>query len=225
MTTQYRANQLDDPRLGDIGRRGLYRVAGAAGSMAGLFLLAAMISLIVSVLRPDVSDSHWLSVQNIWLIVIFKLHAGFNGVHIEMLHVLNYLDLAILAIVATLHLGLFSTIQRTNRIWSAVAAIQPFLGMVIFLATKNAGRSGVMGATLVISLVMLQGAIFDKVTAYLGILASVLLLAGDLSAGAIPPTAVIATLVSIGYVFLMIWFFLVSSKLFQLGLGKRGNGI
>ena len=222
MTTQNLANQLDDPKPGsrDIGRWGLYKVAGVAGSMAGLFLLAAMISLIVSVLRPHVSASHWLSVQNIWLIVIFKLHAGFNGVQIEQLHVLNYLDLAILAMVAMLCLGLYTALQRTSRVWSTVAAIQPFLGMVIFLATKNAGRSGVMGATLVISLVMLKGAIFDKVTSYLGILASALLLAGDLSAGVIPPTALIATLVGIGYVFLMIWFLLVSRKLFQLGLGK-----
>ena len=223
MTTQIKTNYLHDAKPIDriIRWQGLYKVAGTAGTMTGIVFLAGMISLIVSVLRPGVSDSPWLSFQNIWLIVIFKLHAGFSGVDIGLLHVLNVLDLALLAIVGTMYLGLYTALKRTSKFWSIVAAIQPFLGIATFLVTENAGRSAAMGAALVISIVMLRSDLFNKATAYLGILASVLLLVGDFSAGVIPPMAGMATLVGTGYVFLVIWFFLMARKLFQLSSGAR----
>jgi hypothetical protein len=55
-----------------------------------------------------------------------------------------------------------------------------------------------LGSALVISAVMLRIDVFDKVIAYLGILASLLLLGGDFSAGVIPPMASIATLLGLG---------------------------
>jgi len=74
-----------------------------------------------------------------------------------------------------------------------------------------------MGAGLVISLVMLRSNIFGKVIAFVGILASVLLLIGDLSTTANSHSNIIAILIGIGYVLLMTWFFLIARKLFQLG--------
>jgi hypothetical protein len=73
-----------------------------------------------------------------------------------------------------------------------------------------------MGAGLIISLVMLRNNIFNKVIAYMGILASLLLLAGDFSVG-IPNSNIIAALFGIGYVLMMTWFFLVGWRLLQLG--------
>ena len=75
-----------------------------------------------------------------------------------------------------------------------------------------------MGAGLVISLVMLRSRshVFGKVTAYMGVLASVLLLVGDFSIG-MAHSNIIATLIGIGYVLLMTWFFLIARRLFQLG--------
>jgi len=74
-----------------------------------------------------------------------------------------------------------------------------------------------MGAGLVISLVMLRSDIFGKGIAFAGILASVLLLVGDLGTAANSHSSIIAVLISIGYVLLMIWFFLIARRLFQLG--------
>lgn len=223
MTTVSRANQLENakPETDDLSRRDLYTVAGAAGSIAALVLLLALISLIGSMLRPNAANSWFSSFQNIWLIVIFKLHAGFRGVQIDLLHELNYLDLAILAIAGIVHLGLYTALKPTGKIWAILAVLQPFLGILLFIATKNAGRSGVMGAALVASGVMLRSDLFEKATAYLGILASLLLLAGDFSAGVVPPMTVMAVLVGIGYALLTAWFCLVARTLFRLGL--RGH--
>lgn len=195
----------------------LYRISGAAALIIGMVLLVGMIRLIAAVLQP-ITPNSWLSpLQDNWLIVIFKLHAGFGGIQIEMLQILNFLDLAILVLVATMYLGLYVALQRTSKIWSIIAAIQPFLGIVLFITTQSAGRSTVMGAGLVISFVMLRSDVFNKATAYIGILASVLVLVGDLSAGVVPPLTIVATLFGIGYGLLMAWFFSIARRLFQLG--------
>lgn len=214
-------NQDTNTETADSRWSWLYKISGAAALIAGILLLIAMISLIISVLQPGAING-WLSLfQNNWLIVIFKLQAGFSGVQIALMHVLNFLDIAILALVGTMYFGLYAALRRTSKIWSIIALAQPFLGIVIFIATKRTGRSAVMGAGLVISVVMLQSNIFKKVTAYMGILVSVILLVGDFSVG-IPPLNIIATLFGIGYVLLMTWFFLIARRLFQLGRLEKG---
>jgi len=59
----------------------------------------------------------------------------------------------------------------------------PGWGWLSSLRQKTPAVRGVMGAVLVISAVMLRSDIFSRSTAYMGILAAVLLLVGDLSAG------------------------------------------
>ncbi len=209
--------QVARPQTIDFRLNWLYKISGTAALIVGTLLLIAVFSLTVTVLQPGAANG-WLSVlEDNWLVVIFKLHAGFSGVQSDLLHVLNFLDIAILALVGVMYLGLYAALRKTSRIWSIIAAIQPLLGIVLFLATKTAGRSGVMGAGLVISIVMLRSDIFRKIMAYVGILASVLLLIGDFSVGAIAPLAAIAILFGIGYILFIIWYFLIARRLYQSG--------
>jgi len=195
----------------------LYGTSGMAALLAGALFLAAAIDLVATGPATDTAKG-WLTVfQDNWLVVIFKLHAGVRGFQSDKLQVFNFLDLGILALVALMYAGLYMALRRTSRIWSIIALVQPFLGVGLFIATESAGRSSVMGAGLVISAVMLHGSVFNKVVAWSGLLASVLLLGGDLSAGAIPPSSFVATLFGIGYVLLMAWLFLVARRLFQVG--------
>jgi hypothetical protein len=195
----------------------VHRISGAAALILGGLFLVALINLLTSSIEPGIENGWFSPFQNNWLLVLFQLNAGLNGVQFDLLSVLNPLDLAILALVATMYLGLYAALEKTSRILSLIAAIQPFLGIVLFVATKMAGRSGVMGAGLVISLVMLRSNIFGKVIALVGILASVLLLIGDLSTTPDSHSSIVAMLVAIGYVLLTAWFFLIARKLFQLG--------
>lgn len=205
----------------EFGWKSIYKVGGVAAFIAGTLLLTAMISLIISPLQPGAING-WLSLfQNNWLIVIFKLHAGFNGIQIDRLHVLNILDIAILALVGTMYLGLYAVLRRTSRIWSIIALALPFLGIIVFIATKTAGRSAVMGAGLVISVVMLRNKTFNRVAAYMGVVASVLLLVGDFTAGVLH-SSIITTLFGIGYVLLMAWIFLIARRLLHLGQSAKG---
>jgi hypothetical protein len=195
----------------------LYRTSGSAALLAGAVLLVALIDLIATWLTSGAIEGGFTSIQNNWLVVIYKLLAGVSGFQIDRLQVLDFLDLGILALVAILHLGLYAALRKTSQIWCIIALVQPFLGIVLFLVTKSAGRSAVMGAGLVISAVMLRSNLFNKITAEVGLLACALLLAGDLSAGAIPPSGVVAALFGIAYVLLIAWLFRVGGQLLKAG--------
>jgi hypothetical protein len=215
---ELKLNQVTDAETADLSWNWLYKVGGAAALIVGVLVLIAGIDLIITGLQPSTLYS-WLSLfGNNWLILLFTLHAGVNGVQLDRLYVLNLLDIVIMVLVATLFLGLYVALRRASKIWSIIALAQPFLGIVIFIATNSAGRSAVMGAVLVISFVMLRSDTFSNATAYVGILASVLLLVGDVSVS-IARSSTIAILVAIGYVLLIVWFFLVGRRLFQLGRG------
>ena len=204
-----------DAETEDSAWRALYRTGGTAALIAGVLALIAGINLIITVLQPSTINS-WLSLfGNNWIVLLFRLYAGVNGVRLDQLYVLNLYDIVIMALVATTFLGLYAALRRASKIWSIIALVQPFLGIIIFVATNSAGRCGVMSAVLVISFVMLRSNTFNNATAYVGILVGVFLLVGDFS-GSIGRSSIIATIIGIGYVLLISWFFLVGRRLFQL---------
>ena len=57
----------------------LYQVSGVASLILGVLFLIAMTSLFTAGLQPSTING-WLSpFQNNWLVVLFKLNAGFDG--------------------------------------------------------------------------------------------------------------------------------------------------
>ena len=194
----------------------LYTLSGAAALISGVLLLIAVVDLIITGFQPAASNGWFALYPDNWLAVIFKLHAGFEDVQPDLLYVLNFLDIALMALIGTVFFGLYAALRKSSRIWSIVALAQPFLGIALFIATKSAGRSGVMGAVLVISIVILRSTIFNKLTAYAGMLSSILLLVGDVSLS-ITRSDIIAILTGIGYILLIAWLFLIAQRLFELG--------
>jgi hypothetical protein len=221
MTTEIRTINVSKSNVDTANSRWnwLYKLSSAAALGAGILFLVAIIDLILAVFQPGTIKG-WLSLfQNNWLVVIFKLHAGFNGIHSSLLYQLNLLDIIILAFIATMYIGLYRSLRGTSKTWSIIAIAQPFLAILLFIVTKTAGRCGVMGAGLVISVVMLRSQLYNKLFAYMGILSAILLLSGDFGVS-MAPSNILAILTGIGYVLMITWFFLVARRLFQLGLGK-----
>jgi hypothetical protein len=195
------------------------------GSIAALVLLALFLigftSIIAAGSPPNTTNRSFTSFQNNWLVVLYKLNVGFDGVQPDLLNVLNPLDMVIMALFGVMFLALYAALYRTSKIGSLVATSLPFLGIVVFLITKTAGRSGLLIGGLILSAIMLRSDIFSKVSAYVGILASALLFfTGDIGTAIFSSSIVIAILIGIGYVFWMIWLFLIGRRLFQLGFGK-----
>ncbi len=198
-----------DPSAANSRLHGIYIISGVSALALGILFLLAMLSLTTVDLQLGIPDN--------WLITLFKLNAGFDGIRYDQLYGPNLLDITLMALVVVVYLGLYVALRRTSRLWSMIALIIPLLGIVIFIVTKLAGRSGVMGAGIVISFVMLRSNTFSKAIAFLGILANVLLLAGDFGTTATSPSTPVAIAIGIGYVLLLVWFFLIARQLFRLG--------
>lgn len=218
--SQLKLNQITDAEITDSSWKSLYKVGGVAALILGILFLTAAVSLIVLILWPGIINGWFKLIQNNWLILLFKINANLNGAHTGLLYKLNLLDIAIMALVATMFLGLYVALQKISKIWVIIAVVQPFIGIALFIITKISGRCGILSAVMVISFVMLGSNNFNKVTAIIGILVSGLLIACD-AFTTDDPSIMIAILIAIGYAFLMTWFFLIGQRLFQLGNYER----
>ncbi len=211
-------NHVTDVATADSRWDWLYKVGGAAALIVFILFLIGIIGIITIGPQPATTNGGFTPFQNNWLVVLFKLNVEFSGVHRDLLNALNLLDIVIMALVGAMFLALYVALRHTSRIWSAVAASLPFLGIPAFLVTSTAGRSGLLLGGLIISAVMLRSNSFSKVNAYVGMVASVLLFfAGDLGTTIFSSSIIIAILIGIGYVLWMIWFFLTGRRLLQLG--------
>jgi hypothetical protein len=202
----------------DAAWKGFYRVGAVAALITLGFFLIGILGIIFDVLQLTATNGWFTQLQNNWLVVLFKLNAGFSGVQQDLLNTINLLDIVIMVLLGIVFLALYASLRRASKIWALIAAFLPFIGIPIFLITNTAGRSNLLIGGLIISAVMLRSNIFSKVTAYVGILASVLLFfAGDIATAIFSSSSVIAVLIGVGYVLWMIWFLLIARRLFQLG--------
>ncbi len=207
----------------------LYKIGGVAALIVLALFLSGIIGIIGAVTAgspPTVTNGWFTPFQNNWLVVLFKLNVGFSGVQPDSLHVLNLLDIVIMALFGIMFLALHVALGQTSKIWSLVAVSLPFLGIAVFLITSTAGRSGLLLGGLIFSAIMLRCNIFNKVSACVGIVASALLFfAGDIGTAIFSSSNIIAILIGIGYVLWMIWFFLIGQRLFQLGQDKSDGAV
>jgi hypothetical protein len=217
LTTRIRSIHRPESRTEtDASHWSWFNLVGSTAALSvGIMLLAAVPSFVLAGLQP-LHGPAWLSpIQDNWLMIIFKLQAGLLSKPPDPLYGWNPLDFTILALAGATYLGLYASLKRTGKFLALIALVQPFFGMALFLLTKTAGRSAFMGAEIVISLLMLRSQRVKKFIAYLGIVAGVLLLAGDLGV-AMAPSVVLATLTGMGYILGITWFFLIAHWLIQL---------
>jgi hypothetical protein len=211
-------DQGADPQSTNSRWHWLYNVGGVAALILFVLFLIGIIGFVIVGPQTTTTNGWFTSFQNNWLVVLFKLNTGFNGVQPDLLTALNLLDIVIMAVFGTMSLALYIALRGTHKIWSVIAVSLPFLGILVFLITSTAGRSGLLLGGLIISAVMLRSKKFSQVTAYVGTVASALLFfAGDIGTALFSSSNIIAILIGIGYVLWTIWYLLLARRLFQLG--------
>lgn len=200
------SNPIQDWRL---------KLCGTAALLLGLIFLIGLIGVIQEVFFPGAAGDPLSESGDNWLVVLFKLNAGFKGTRFDLLRGVNGLDIAILMLLAVALAGIYLLSQQKSKILALIAMILPVLGIGVFLATQLAGRSAVMAGVLLASIAMLRSTLFNKATAVSGILASVLLLIADFGTKPDSPSILMAVFVGLGYVLLMDWFLHVGFKLLR----------
>ncbi len=191
----------------DKRQKTLYRVGGVAAAIVALLLLIAL---------PDffTAGADGVLLPGNFIVILIKLHAGFDGVQVEALDAVNLLDAVLVVLVGVIAVALYPVLRRVSKVWAIIAVTVPFLGLALFFITQGTGRSGMFAAGLIMALLMLSSDSFGKRTAVVGTAAAVLLLVGDIGTAFMFST-VFAVAMGVGYVLYMIWCGLIAWRLFS----------
>lgn len=195
----------------------VYKLGGASSlALLAIFLVGAS----WLVWRPS---GGLASLQNNWLVILYRINA--TNASEDLLIAQNPVDLFIFLLFAVLFVALGAELWSTNKLWSAVSAALPILGFILFLITKQAGRSALLLSSIIVGVIMIRSASFGKLAGYAGIAAGALLLvAGDFATAMFPPSMLIAAPIVLGYAFWIAWFLMIGRSLLQSGLGNYRPG-
>lgn len=189
--------------VGTARSTGLERVGGIAAVLTAVLLLLGLVGLTI--------QQSTLGLRN-WLIVLWQMNSGSGSLAPDPLRIVNPLDIAILVLVGLTFLGMWPVLGREHRFWTGVAVALPFVGILVFVVTGQSGRSAVMGAGLVVSVLLFVRADRRILLASIGILANGLLLAGDFGTGVLPG-GLMAFAIGAGYILLLGWYALLGAGL------------
>lgn len=145
-----------------------------------------------------------------WLTLLFAINAGLLGASLASLKVFNPLDVTVLVLTAAAFAGFWPGPGRPHKVWMGLAIALPLAGIALLFATGLAGRSGLMGGGLILSVLML-GDRRSRPLGYVGIAANLLLLVGDF--GTVGRSPIFAALVGAGYLLLILWFTWMAARL------------
>jgi len=240
-------NQGNNAETSDSRWKGLYKVGGAAALSAVVVVLVEAIVISTTIGIQPITTIDWFTLfQNNRLLGLID-HALLD---IAVITLLGPMFLALyaalrranetyLTVATPIAFAGIAAYVATNTSFNML-----FLSDQYAAATTDAQRSMILAAgqaisaidqygmfwsmgfilvtvaSLIIAVVMLRSNIFSKVTAYVGILASVLVLANYISFAFVPATFVVPTIFAMGgWLLMMIWWSLVGRRLFQLGRG------
>jgi hypothetical protein len=196
------------------GVRLICRLAGVAAIACSALLIGAVAAVLARGLQANIPSSMLGHLGSNWLVTLFKLHYKVDGITSGMLHGIRLTDMAILALTAIMGVGLWFMLHSTSMTWSFVGMALPITGIIIYIITQLAGRSAVMAAVLVFSLVALWSPVLGRLVPYIGILAAALLLLGDFTEPL--HSKFIAALIATGYVLFAVWFVLVGIRMIRI---------
>ncbi len=178
------------------------------GALAGWALFGAFLIGAFGLLRTGS-----LPARN-WLLVLFDLNFRPSSTPATALGAFSPLDITLMLLFGTVMAAMYPALSQRSKSWAAIAAALPFLGALVFIVTSTAGRSAVLVAGLISSILALRSQFGTQLGAVAGIVASILLLVvGDFGTAAFPPSALIAVLIGVGYLLWTAWLLLVAMEL------------
>ena len=169
-------------------------------SLAGLASGLVAATLLVGVAATVKGNRSWTP----WLAVLAATNAGYRGTTRVALRGVRPVDVALLLLGLTSYAGFWPGPGAAHDLWMAIAIAQPALGIPPLVATRVAGRSGLMGGGFVLSVLMLVDGRWTA-AGWWGLVACLLLLIGDFGTTD-RRSRPLAVALSVGYAALAVWF-------------------
>ena len=172
--------------------------------LGGMAAVLAVVTLLAGVPGMAWGRGRWSP----WLTVLFGFNARYRVTSRDALRGVRAVDVALLLLAGATYAGFWPGPGTSHAWWMTLAIAQPVLGIPLLVVTKLSGRSGLMGGALVLSSLMVVDGTRPAV-AWLGVVGSLLLLAGDFGTTA-RPSRPLAGALALGYVALVVWISLLA---------------
>jgi hypothetical protein len=161
----------------------------------------------------------WISDNlNTWISLFIQLN--FNLANRNEIQVLHIIDFVIFVLCGTVYLVIFIfTKKGKGIIWyifSIFGLISFPLGMILLIITHSAGRTGILVASIIFSIIILLSKNMKKRTGLIGISSSVLVLVGCDIFSLQSTNIVVGYAILLGYCCWVLWF---------ISLNKEFKGI
>lgn len=180
----------------------------AAGASAGAALFAAFLVGFIPLLGQRIP------VGANWLVTLFDLNFRPLATNASALDTFSLVDASIMLLFGLLMACMYPVLRSASRTWALTAVALPFVGILVFLVTATAGRSAVLLAGLISSVLVFRRRFAAPATAVAGVLASAtLLILGDFATAALAPSLLIAVFIAASYVLWTGWLLLIALEL------------
>jgi hypothetical protein len=193
----------------------LYNIGLVSSILLLSLLLLSALFLVINFLFPNIPNFIPLLLQNVWLAVLIKINAGLYNLNSILSYLNTPLDLTIMFLDGMMILSLLLILYKNSKVLSIISIIIPFLSILVVIITTLAGRCGVMLSGILVSIVMLRGKQFSRLTAITGIFSNILLFLGDIFTAS-NSSELLAILITVGFILEIVWIFRISRKLIQL---------
>ena len=175
-----------------------------AGGVAALLVAVTLVVGIVGLARHKGRLRPWLA-------VLFGINARYGQVSHDTLRAVQPVDVTLLLLAGVTYAAFWPGPGADHAVWMILAIAQPLLGIAILMVTRLAGRSGLMGGALVLSILMVVDGTW-AIAGWVGTASNVLLLAGDFATTE-RPRPLLAWPLAVGYLGLVVWFGWVAALL------------
>jgi len=245
--SQLRPNRVADAQVADAEWRSLYRIGAAAAVIVVLVALVEIIITFLPGGNTSsetvidwftlFKDNWFLGLRNLGLLnivitvlgipaffALYAAHRRVNQVYAALAMIVSFIGVAVF--LATNRA--FPMLELSRQYAAATTDAQRSMLAAAGEAMLSVGQSHTPGtflgfllsevAGITISVVMLRGRVFGRVTAYAGILAFALLLVHEICASFVPALSDVAMIiVMVGGILSMAWYILTARRLLQLG--------
>lgn len=167
--------------------------------LGGVAAVLGAAVLVAGIVGTVLQRRHWQP----WLLVLLDVDAGRPGNSHEDLRSIEPVDVVLLLLAGMAYAGFWPGPGGSHPWWMTLAVAQPLLGVLVLLATRLAGRSGLMGGALVLSVLIVVDD--ERAAGWWGVGAALLLLVGDVGTTG-PPRRPLVPVLAAGYAALIAWF-------------------
>jgi len=190
------------------------KIAYISSIILSLILCLSIVSIVTNLFH--IVYNKWVNdITSTWISLFIKLNLGIaNRDDIQVLHIIDFI---VFILCGTIYFVYFLLEKKKKSvIWFVftIFALVSFpSGVILLIITHSGGRTGILVASIIFSIITLLNKSIKKLTGIIGVISSVLLLVGCDVLSLNSTNISVGYMIFVGYCIWVIWFLLLSKAI------------